>query len=264
MEKEAILIHTFNKKVIAPMNKGEKYFVVRVFRHMTPEEEDPFYYTVQARDATRDLRGYEYIQRFDRLRLPEDKVYLSYYFEVATNISLNSSLNIRDLSLYRVKFTLSQILKLHECHKPDCVEKSFKLGCDKKLEFMLSRHPGHLCKVYKRIRYLDPKTKKTKVHDWKIKVVQLKEPHSEDYLVLKRLPCRLYEVEEYIQRFLGVRFNKRIIPNSLLHLQLQYRDLMVFSQQFYDLNDSRFNLTYKSSYYIQQNIYTNSRIPTLS
>ena len=145
-------------------------------------------------------------------------MYLTYYFEVATKIILNSSLNIRDLSLYRVKFTLSQILQIKDVPKPDPTEKSFKLGCDKKLEFMLNRHSDHLCKVYKRIRFLDPETRKTKVHDWKIKVVQLKEPHSEDYLVLKRLPCRLEEAQSYINKFLGVRFNKRIIPNSLLHL----------------------------------------------
>ena len=57
------------------------------------------------------------------------------------------------------------------------------------------RYPGHLCKVYKRLRYTDPVKREGIVKDWKIKVVQLDSPHSEDYIVARRLPCMISDVE---------------------------------------------------------------------
>ncbi len=63
---------------------------------------------------------------------------------------------------------------------------------------------------------LNDKKNKRKVHDWKIKVIQLDGAQSWDYLVVRRLPCPLEHVEQHIQDNLGIQFNKQIIPRILL------------------------------------------------
>lgn len=66
----------------------------------------------------------------------------------------------------------------------------------------------------------DPNDKKNKkkVHDWKVKVTQLDGAQSWDYMVVRRLPCPLENIEQHIQDNLGIQFNKRIIPSIILHL----------------------------------------------
>jgi hypothetical protein len=106
----------------------------------------------------------------------------------------------------------------------------FKMGCILQMDFELRHYPRHRCRVYKRIRWEDETTKKRKVHDWKIKVIQ-----SWDYLVVRPLPCALSTVEEHIQEHLGIQFNKRIIPAIILHIFWDVKDITVFSQAYYDL-----------------------------
>jgi hypothetical protein len=79
-------------------------------------------------------------------------------------------------------------------------------GCVLKKEFRMINYPGHLCKVYRRIRWEDD-TKERRVYDYKIKVRQLIEPFSEDYIVLKRLPCMISQIQEFVHHKLKVFFN---------------------------------------------------------
>ena len=70
-----------------------------------------------------------------------------------------------------------------------------KIGCNLRLEFDLQRYPDTLCKVYKRVRWADA-TRARKVEDWKIKVIQKTGAGDWDYLVVKKLPCKLDSVEK--------------------------------------------------------------------
>ena len=83
-------------------------------------------------------------------------------------------------------------MRLHFDHKKEAIVTQINdrpgkevpnmdiMGCIVKKEFYLednrvNRGLGyrqHLCKVYRRIRWEDPKTKKRKYKDWKIKVIQ--------------------------------------------------------------------------------------------
>jgi hypothetical protein len=105
-----------------------------------------------------------------------------------------------------------------------------------------------MCRIYKRIRWQDD-TQKVKVKDWKIEVIQLTGAKSSDYLVVRRLPCPVNQIEDLIQNSLGIQFNKRIVPPTILHLFWEVRCITVYSQSFYDLNSLRFNTELKSSYY---------------
>ena len=103
------------------------------------------------------------------------------------------------------------------------------IGCNLKLQFLLDRYPNHLCKVYKRYRYQDQEKKERIVKDWKIKVVQLDGARSEDYIVVRRLPCTLSDIEGILQMTLGVQHNRRIVPNTILHLSWKISDIAIYS-----------------------------------
>jgi hypothetical protein len=165
-----------------------------------------------------------------RLPQPEDdpsnNPLLSYYMNVATVLELRHesgevpNCELSNVRLLRVKLQLQHIPNIPPPAPAPVPPVPFRIGCILKLEFPLHNYPGHWCKVYKRIRMEDPTDKKNKrkVHDWKIKVIQLDGAQSWDYLVVRRLPCKLDHVEQHIQDNLGIQFNKRIIPSIILHL----------------------------------------------
>jgi hypothetical protein len=128
------------------------------------------------------------------------------------------------------------------------ISGSASAGCSQKLEFGLSSYPNHICTVFKRIRYQSSQSK-VKIKDWKIEVKQLNGARSSDYLVVRRLPCPLNELEELIQNSLGIQYNKRIVPASILHLFWEVRCITIYSQSFYDLNSLRFTTVFHSQYH---------------
>ena len=85
-------------------------------------------------------------------------------------------------------------------------KESTKIGCNNEITFFLDNYKLYThksesntgltetgtyeCRVYRRVRWLDEKKKK-KYKDWKIKVIQMKEPKSMDYVVMHKLPCKL-------------------------------------------------------------------------
>lgn len=134
------------------------------------------------------------------------------------------------------------------------------MGCNLKLQFLLARYPNHLCKVYKRYRYQDEEKERI-VKDWKIKVVQLDGALSEDYIVVRRLPCTSSDVERILQTTLEVQHNKRIVPNTILHLFWKIFDIVIYSQKFYDFNQPRFDHQHVNTYFFSQSIGTGRRTP---
>ena len=71
--------------------------------------------------------------------------------------------------------------------------------------------------MYKRVRFAEPSDQfknisGLKIHDWKIKVIQTSSPHTEDYLVVRKLPCSLDMIEEEITKNLNVVYNARTEP----------------------------------------------------
>ena len=136
---------------------------------------------------------------------------------------------------------------------------SFKMGCVLQFEFGLKHYPRYRCRVYRRIRWEDETTKKRKIKDWKIKVIQQDGAESWDYLVVRRLPCPLASVEEHLQNHLGIQLNKRIIPAIILHIFWDIGDITVFSQAYYDLTSSRFDTRFRSCHYMSQNMQTQRR-----
>jgi hypothetical protein len=145
--------------------------------------------------------------------------------------------DVSTLKLLRLKLDLLWALPMWKnTYAPPEQVPIDRIGCNLKLQFLLQRYPNHLCKVYKRLRYTNPAKREGIVRDWKIKVLQLDSPHSEDYIVFRRLPCLMAHVEGVIQRTLEVRHNKRIIPSTILHLYWNIFDIVVYSQKFYDFN----------------------------
>jgi predicted phosphatase len=128
---------------------------------------------------------------------------------------------------------------------------SNKIGCNELMRFHLKGNNQLLCKIYKRTRYVDD-SKTRKVHDYKIKVVQECEPKSFDYIVLRRLPRSLEKIQPYVNKYLHVKLNKRIVPHPILYIQLQYQDRIISSQRFYDLEDSRFSMQFGTKYWFSQ------------
>jgi hypothetical protein len=64
------------------------------------------------------------------------------------------------------------------------------IGCHLRKEFEVTMESiDYKCKVYKRCRWLD-ENEKIKVKDYKVKMSQIEEPKSNDYIVLYKLPCR--------------------------------------------------------------------------
>ena len=135
------------------------------------------------------------------------------------------------------------------------------MGCNLKVQFLLERYPNHLCKVYKRYRYQDQEKKERIVKDWKIKVVQRDGARSEDYIVVRRLPCTLSDIEDILQKTLEVQHNRRIVPNTILHLFWKIFDIVIYSQKFYDFNQPRFDYQHVNTYFFSQSIGANRRTP---
>lgn len=58
---------------------------------------------------------------------------------------------------------------------------------------------SYSCRVYKRVRY-ENESRQRRVHDWKIKITQLEEPKSWDYLVVRRLPCEVKKIQKLLKK----------------------------------------------------------------
>jgi hypothetical protein len=99
------------------------------------------------------------------------------------------------------------------------------------------------------------------VKDWKIKVVQLDGARSEDYIVVRRLPCTLSDLEDIVQKTLEVQHNRRIVPNTILHLFWKIFDIVIYSQKFYDFTQPRFGYQHVNTYYFSQSVGANRRTP---
>ena len=59
-------------------------------------------------------------------------------------------------------------------------------------------------------------------------------------------------MEAELQENLGVYFNKRIVPEVILHLYWHVggRDLTVYSQSYYDLTSLRLKTSWAGTYYM--------------
>lgn len=130
-------------------------------------------------------------------------------------------------------------INLQEAKQPARIQ----LGKCLRLKFELRNYLTHWCYVYYRKRE-DPENKKVIVTDWVIEVRQHEEPHSWDCIIIRRIPCPLSQLEEYIQSTLYVEFNKRVIPATILHIYWEVKDLTLFSQKYYDLHSDRFRHEY--------------------
>ena len=67
-----------------------------------------------------------------------------------------------------------------------------QIGDNMRLKFKLWRYKGYYCKVFRRLRWAD-KDEQRIVRDWKIMVKQKDGAQDKDYLVVKKLPCRLFK-----------------------------------------------------------------------
>ena len=83
-----------------------------------------------------------------------------------------------------------------------------------------------------------------------------------DYLVVKKLPCQLKNIEIHLQEHLRVQFNKRIVPKTILNLYWNVKNITVFSQRYFDLNSSRYETFHHNTFYISQNAETGNRFHT--
>ena len=219
------------------------------------------------RAAAKGSRGFAHLTKrtpYPNVRLPEDPAILGYYLEAATMMTVSEADGTVDvLKLMRMKVRpLDQAIqsRRNKYTAAQCVLID-KMGCNLKAQFLLHSYPRHLCKVYKRYRYQDPDKKRRIVKDWKIKVLQLEAPQSEDYIVVRRLPCKLSDIEGILQDTLGVQHNKRILPNSILHLYWKVFDVVIYSQKFYDFSQPRFEYQHVNTYYFSQSSVTGGRTP---
>lgn len=121
---------------------------------------------------------------------------LSYFMRLAVKLRMdclgdNKNCGIKSLELMRLKIKLAKEISIVDVPKPEIIKPSSPIGCNLKHKFYIEKlGKGHLCKVYRRIRWADAaQTRKYK--DWKIKVLQEEEPCSMDYLVVHKLPCKL-------------------------------------------------------------------------
>lgn len=250
-----------------------RFFTVSLVKHI---HDDGHQYELKARELNKKnaLETSWPIAAGLRLPQPEDdpcnNPLLGYYLPLATVVELKRSIEqepseaggcrcaVGSVALLRMKLQHESIPLIPvPVSKPALV--SFKMGCVLQMEFELRHYPRHRCRVYRRIRWEDETTKKRKVHDWKIKVIQLDGAQSWDYLVVRRLPCPLAAVQEHIQEHLGIQLNKRIMPAIILHIFWDVGDITVFSQAYYDLTSSRFDTHFRSSHYMSQNMVTQRR-----
>jgi len=76
--------------------------------------------------------------------------------KVATVLHIHPETSmIAEVRLLRMKIEIQKLLedKRNDVSLPEIM--TCEMGCVLKHEFMLQNYPGHLCKVYRRIRYLD-------------------------------------------------------------------------------------------------------------
>lgn len=148
--------------------------------------------------------------------------------------------------------------------RPDLVafHKPSAIGCNLKREFVLDEKRQHLCKIYRRVRWVD-EGRKQKYKDWKIKVLL---PHRVggalvyDYLVVHKLPCKLSELPARLKAGLQVHLNDQVKPDVISYLAWvdAVRGVTVYSQTYYDLQGfrmatkDRYNYEHDSSFYLTQ------------
>ena len=103
-------------------------------------------------------------------------VILNYYMKIAVKLKMDcvgdrKNCGISSLELMRLKIGLTKEIIPRDNPKPPEIKPTSEIGCNLKHKFYLEKlGPGHLCKVYRRIRWAD-KAKTRKYKDWKIKVL---------------------------------------------------------------------------------------------
>lgn len=274
------LLYTHMRRVVTK-KFGTKVFAVSLYkrtqRKATPgavvvgkgyvetADEVGEYYTLDAREQHQDSKEKDKNEAqtfyFD-IRLPEEAAVLKYYLLSGTLLTVDEDTGlINCLKLIRLKVKVGAVHPRPNTYAAAALVPIDGMGCNLKIQFLLDRYPGHLCKVYKRYRYQDPENKERIVKDWKIKVVQLDGAKSEDYIVVRRLPCTLSDVEGILQQTLDVQHNRRIVPNTILHLFWKIFDIVIYSQKFYDFTQPRFAYQHVNTYYFSQSVAANRRIP---
>lgn len=85
---------------------------------------------------------------------------------------------------------------------------------------------------------------------------------SSDYIILRRLPVPLGEMQTFLDQRISWKLNKRVIPFSILYLELKIKirggskDIFVRSQRYHDLVDfSRFDLKFHNSFFFNYNLH---------
>ena len=154
---------------------------------------------------------------------------LSYYMRLAVRMKQNKSdCSLKLLELLRLKVKLQNEVNPIPVAPVDpyIFKDHTEIGCNRKLAFYLKSNrinklgEGYLCRVYRRVRWLDS-TQKKKYKDWKIKVIQENEPKSMDYLVIHKLPCKLSQLEAYLQAdTLKVELEHKCTPKSIKYIEL--------------------------------------------
>ena len=158
------------------------------------------------------------VTEYDNMRLPKDAEAMRFYMKNAVLLELDENYEqIATLKFLRMKI------------KPKKVDQGPKIPFKiLKLKFELRQYPTHWCYVFYRKR-LDPDNPKIIVTDWVIEVRQHDEPHSWDCIIVRRIPCVLSKLEEYIQQTLHVVSNNRVIPATILHIYWEVKDLTLYS-----------------------------------
>ena len=165
-------------------------------------------------DCVKKERPMTKMQKFTGIRMPKDN--LAYYLKMSTRVTFvhnnSGGITIRALTLIRAKYSLAGI-NYRDSGLKQSNEHVSKMGCVLKREFYIkdAKNPEKVdkdlmfkCRVYRRIRYdTDDQgqhlAEGRKVYDWKVKVMQMQEPFSLDYIVVKRLPCKLKYIESHLQ-----------------------------------------------------------------
>jgi len=121
---------------------------------------------------------------------------LSFYMRLACKVDIDKDGKLQ-VVLLRMKIYLESIRPPIKVNITPSKIVTNKIGCIELKRFYLNNFSRHLCKIYKRVRFTD-NSKTTKVHDYKIKVIQEQEPKSFDYIVLRRLPRSLDQINSYV------------------------------------------------------------------
>lgn len=183
-----------------------------------------------------------------------------------------------DIDLLRMKLHFQPVQTAQ--HRHDCARCSDnQLGCVERASFLIVRAGRpYQCKVYKRIRevqvtdVLDKTKDRRRIHDWKVKVFQLTPPYSWDYVVLRRLPVPVEQMQDHVSKeeHLAVELNERVEPAPILKIKYGFevkqsngdgssqgryvavrsqRGLDHIAQQIATRSQESFDLVYKNSLY---------------